>query len=129
MSFGGDLASFARKTGITMDRIMRKICLDLIKDLVLLTPVDSGLARSNYFFGTDRAGGLENAKDRSGSASFARASQFAGTLQAGGVFYIVNNLPYIMALEFGHSGQAPNGMARIAVARAQAVIDRMGEVA
>ncbi|WP_207463556.1 hypothetical protein [Gilliamella apis] len=33
--------------------------------------------------------------------------------------YFTNNLPYSVALEFGHSTQAPNGMVRIAALNAQ----------
>ena len=32
--------------------------------------------------------------------------------KAGDVFYITNNLPYAMAIEMGHSQQAPQGMVR-----------------
>lgn len=37
--------------------------------------------------------------------------------------YISNNLPYIVALEFGHSKQAPNGMVGVATANLKKKID------
>lgn len=119
MSFGADLRAFQKKVGITGDKVVRKVCLDLTRDLVLATPVDTGLARSSYFFGTERNASVGDTASKNGSPSITRSSEFASTLKAGGVFYITNNQVYIMRLEFGSSKQAPAGMARIAVARWQ----------
>jgi hypothetical protein len=56
--------------------------------------------------GTDKTGAkvLTNTKQESEKA-------------AGNIFYLVNNLPYIKPLEYGHSKQAPQGMVRISVVR------------
>ena len=124
-SFGDQLHGFSRSTGIRFDKIVRKVCLDLTRDIVKLTPVNTGMAKSNWFHGTTRVGNTESSASKNGAPSLRRASDFASTLQAGGVFYIVNNLPYIMALEYGSSTQAPAGMARISVARAQQNINAM----
>lgn len=126
MKFGGDLRAFSHATGITMDRAMRKIHMDLLTDIVRMTPVDTGLARSSWYCGYEVVSEVGTESDKSGGPSLARGAQFAASLHAGGVYYIANNLPYIMALEYGHSGQAPSGMVRIAVARAQSMVNRMG---
>ena len=123
MSFGGDLQGFAQRTGIRFDKIVRKVCLDLTRDIVLLTPVDTGMAKSNWFLGTTRVGSTESSASKNGAPSLRRASDFASTIHGGGVFYIVNNLPYIMALEYGSSTQAPAGMARITVERFQNIVN------
>ena len=47
----------------------------------------------------------------------------AGTLTIGEVAYIVNNLPYAVPLEYGHSTQAPNGMVRVTLARFQQIVE------
>ncbi|MCV4343320.1 hypothetical protein [Pseudomonas capsici] len=47
----------------------------------------------------------------------------AGDLSAGEVAYIVNNLPYAVPLEFGHSTQAPAGMVRVTVADFQRIVE------
>ena len=40
-----------------------------------------------------------------------------------GVYYLSNNLPYIRRLEYeGHSGQAPNGMVRVTMAKADKIL-------
>jgi hypothetical protein len=41
---------------------------------------------------------------------------------AGQMAYIINNLPYAIPLEFGHSTQAPGGMVRVTVARFQQIV-------
>ena len=123
MTFASDLAKFRKKVGLRADQVVRKVTLDLTRDLVRATPVDTGMARSSYFFGSDRTGGKETSPSKNGSPTNRRAAQFTSTLQAGGVFYIVNNLPYIMRLEFGSSQQAPAGMARITVDRFQSYLD------
>jgi hypothetical protein len=121
--FSGSIRKFAKKTGITLDKVVRKVCIDMTADLVRATPVDTGMARSNWFFGTSRIAETTQAHDKRGSGSLARSAEFASTLKAGGVFYIANNSPYIVALEFGHSEQAPAGMARVTVARWQTIVN------
>jgi hypothetical protein len=123
MTLSGDLQRFAQKVGMKADKVVRKVCVDFLRDLVRLTPVDTGLARSNWFFGTNRVSSVGTEPVKSGAPSINRALEFASTLQAGGVFYIVNNLPYIMVLEYGSSKQAPLGMARETVARWQKIVD------
>lgn len=54
--------------------------------------------------------------DSSGSSSMSRAQTALGDLKLGQVIFVSNNLPYAWKLEFaGHSKQAPNGMARLAL--------------
>jgi nitroimidazol reductase NimA-like FMN-containing flavoprotein (pyridoxamine 5'-phosphate oxidase superfamily) len=45
------------------------------------------------------------------------------SLTIGQTAYLVNNLPYAVPLEYGHSKQAPGGMVRITLARFQQVVD------
>ena len=124
MTFASDVAKFASKVNTRMDVVVRKITFDLTSSIVLKTPVDTGLARSNWQVGIgSRPSGTQATLDKSGQSSITEAGQVTASLKAGGVCYIVNNLPYIMALEFGHSKQAAAGMARISVARFQAIAD------
>ena len=129
MSFTGQLRSFGRNTGIKFDTVLRKVVIDITSDIVRMTPVDTGHARSNYFWGVQRVSAIDETKHGKGAPSFARAFTFASSVKAGGVCYITNNLPYIMKLEYGGIGnggsrQAPNGMARIVVARWQEIVNK-----
>lgn len=125
MTFSGDLLTFADRAGLRANQTVRKVAFDLTKDLVQATPVDTGLAKSNYFLGSDPVDSVDTTADKNGGPSLGRAAQFAATVVAGGVFYITNNLPYVMALEFGSSKQAPNGFARAIVADWQGRVDRI----
>ena len=124
MTFSGDLLTFADRVGLRANQTVRKVAFDLTRDLVQATPVDTGLARSNYFLGNDRVESTDTTASTNGAPSLGRAAQFAATLAAGGTFYITNNLPYVMDLEFGSSTQAPNGFARAIVANWQARVDK-----
>lgn len=123
MSFASQVAAFGSKCGIQLDQVVRKVVLDLGRELVERTPVDTGMARSNWFFGFDRVTSIETSASKNGGPSIRRAAAFTNDLKAGTVCYITNNLPYIMRLEYGHSGQAPGGMARITVERWQRIVD------
>ena len=46
---------------------------------------------------------------------------------SGKLHYIVNNLPYSIALENGHSGQAPQGMVGLTVTEYQTIVQRAVE--
>lgn len=60
--------------------------------------------------------------DPTGEATMARLVNGAIEFKAGQTAFIVNNLPYAIPLEFGHSTQAPGGMVRITVARFQQIV-------
>ena len=64
-----------------------------------------------------------DATDASGSATQARNAGMAAAASIGGVYWLVNNLPYAIPLEHGHSTQAPAGMVGIATARFQEFIN------
>ncbi len=129
MSFEGDFRKFSEKLKIRSDKLVRRVVLGIAADIVKATPVDTGLARANWFFSFTRDSSIDPTPSRNGASSISRAAAFASTLKAGPDFYIINNLPYIMALEYGHSTQAPAGMARITVARWQNIVNKaLGEV-
>lgn len=123
MSFAADVRRFALSTRIRSDQVVRKVTIDLTSDLVRMTPVDTGHARSNWFFGFQPVVAQDNTNSKNGGPSVRRGLEFAKDLKGGAVFYISNSVEYIMVLEFGHSKQAPQGMARITAARWQAYVD------
>jgi len=125
MSFASDLASFRRKTGLKMDLVCRKVVFELNRDIILATPVDTGHARANWQIGISVAPtGEIQGTDKSGGSTIAAALPTVQQFGAGKVAYLANNAPYITQLEYGSSKQAPAGMARIAVAKWQAVVDK-----
>lgn len=83
-----------------------------------------GRFRGNWQFSIDTpAEGVLDQIDVSGSVSIAVLKAQVQSLTAGQTAYIVNNLPYSIPLEYGHSTQAPGGMVRITLARFQQIVE------
>jgi hypothetical protein len=83
-----------------------------------------GRFRGNWQFtiGAPAAGELDRI-DPSGAATLEALRSQVATLTAGQTAYIVNNLPYAIPLEYGHSTQAPQGMVRVTLARFQQIVN------
>lgn len=102
--FNADLNAFAKKLDVSLDTVVRKVALDAYGRVTKKTPVDTGRARANWNVG---AGRPDLRVDKS-ATRIKRPSLKRGDGKK--VIFITNNLPYINALENGHSTQAPNGM-------------------
>jgi len=111
-AFALDLKKFGKVTREEAKVIFQKITIDLDSRVVLQTPVDEGTARGNWFPSLNKPSGAmdEKIKDKSGAASIARITATAAGAELGDTVWLTNNLPYILPLENGHSGQAPEGM-------------------
>lgn len=83
-----------------------------------------GRFRGNWQFSIDSpaAEGLDRI-DPSGSQAIAELIGQVQALTIGQTAYIVNNLPYAIPLEYGHSSQAPAGMVRVTLANFQRIVD------
>ncbi|QIH09007.1 MULTISPECIES: hypothetical protein [unclassified Pseudomonas] len=83
-----------------------------------------GRFRGNWQFSIDTpADGVLDQVDPSGNVTIAVLRTQVQSLTAGQTAYIVNNLPYAVPLEYGHSKQAPGGVVRITLARFQQIVD------
>jgi hypothetical protein len=131
MSFSGDIARFASNVQAQNDQQVRVIALELFRRVILKTPVDTGRARANWQFSRDTPSAVPTAEtDKSGGATVEKIGSELQKEQAGGVFWLANNLPYIRVLEYGeypdpnagtktvggYSKQAPAGMVRVTAA-------------
>lgn len=130
MSFSADIVKFVQKCTNNMDSVTRKTVLDIGKSLVERTPVGNpelwknpdnkpdgyvgGHARANW---SHSIGALVNQEfkeiDATGGASIDRIVGSVPVKAAGKVHYIQNSLPYMQALEDGHSTQAPAGIVAV----------------
>lgn len=83
-----------------------------------------GRFRGNWQFSIDTpVDGVLDQIDPSGNVSIAVLRTQVQSLTIGQTAYLVNNLPYAVPLEYGHSKQAPGGMVRITLARFQQIVD------
>jgi len=104
------------------DRFLRMLSLEILRRLVLKTPVDTGRARGNWQVdeGQPPEGELATT-DLNGSATIDRGSAQLQNLPNFPHVWIVNNVPYIERLEHGWSGQAPAGMMGVTMREVEAM--------
>lgn len=123
-SFAIQLAEFAEQAKDAIDSTLREVVIEIGNSVIRMTPVDTGRARGNWQFsiGAPAAGTLD-VVDKDGSAAMARIEGDSLLFKAGETAYIVNNLPYAIPLEYGHSDQAPGGMVRVTLARFEQIIE------
>ena len=98
--------------------VHKKVALDLLSGVVKKTPVDTGRARASWKVGV---GSLDPTVAAEGSGPPADAVIGAGESKIEAQkdpqrTWITNSLPYIGALENGHSNQAPQGMVAVTAA-------------
>ena len=121
-TFSLDVKKFAQRAGKDADAVISKICLDLLSDIVVNTPVDTGRARANWFasIGAPASTTVEHEGAQSAAGVAIGRASTAIAKAPRNIFWISNNLPYIYRLEFEQwSKQAPSGMVRLAINRAQ----------
>jgi len=113
--FALDLKNFGLVTHRQARVIFQKIAIDLDSRIVLGTPVDEGTARGNWFPSLNKPSSEvdEKSVDKTGSTAINAAVKTAASAELGDTIWFTNNLPYILPLENGHSGQAPDGMVDI----------------
>ena len=96
-------------TRIAANKKLRIVYLRGLTELILQTPVDTGRARSNWFL-TSASPSDEVTESNRNSLSISLREMPRVVLD--NRIFLTNNLPYINALEFGHSKQAPSGWVR-----------------
>lgn len=127
-----DLKRFAtriRQVGAAVEdnagKLVRKVALSVDATVVSATPVDTGRARSNWQveIGKPAKGVLPAFVPGEEGSTVGPNTQMAlalgaaaiATYKTGETIHLTNNLPYIGALNNGHSAQAPAGFVQTAV--------------
>ena len=132
-----DLDHFGATTEKQMDVIFRKTALDLLSSIIAGRPygagtpvavVNGGRARGNWHV---EVGALvdrfdENLKDKRGDQTIREGNAvIQNRVKIGDTIFIMNNVPYIIELEHGHSRlQAPAGMVRVALTAFPYIVER-----
>lgn len=134
-AFAKAVGQFQLKTKGLSEQVVRKICFDLASKIIYRTPVDTGRARANWQASINAPNLSQlTSTDKGGGSAVLRAVDTAKDAP-GNIFYLTNNLPYIMKLEYGgyndgpktmggYSRQAPRGMVRISIAEIKAQLAR-----
>ena len=93
------------------DQHVKKITADVLQQVIVRSPVMDGEFRASHKVTLDSPDSTyQKEYDESGSETLAQGLKVAAAAHFGGLIYIQSNSPYGMALENGHSQQAPNGV-------------------
>lgn len=143
--FSVSVTNWAAKAKANADQVLRATCIGLLNNVVVRSPVGNpdlwkgdkhgfirapkgyvgGRFRANWQVTVDApATGVIDAVDPSGQVSVLAGQVVINGVACGPPVYIVNNLPYAIPLEYGHSTQAPQGMARLAALEFQRIVNQ-----
>lgn len=114
--FDAKVQNFTKK--IVPERLLTfytRLSLEVLRNVVFLTPVDTGRARGNWQLtvGSPAEGQRDDFKNRD---AVSEAAAVLGNLKGLDVVWVSNNVPYIVYLERGSSQQAPAGMVAVTLA-------------
>lgn len=122
-SFAESLAQFAEQAKDAIDDVFREVVIELGTSVIRLSPVDTGRFKGNWHLSIDNIESVTfDEVDPTGQDAIASLIASASDLTAGQAAYILNNLPYAIPLEYGHSAKAPAGMVQITLARFQQIV-------
>lgn len=115
-SFALDLSRFRIKTEERASQVVRKIALELFTLIVTRSPVDTGRFRANNQISLNSLPGDAVLKfDKTGSVTISSGGARLGQYKLGDTIFLYNNVEYGLALEYGRSQQAPQGVYRLSV--------------
>lgn len=130
--FTAQIAAFIAKANGNADLVFRKIALDMFSRVIQKSPVDTGRFKSNWQVAigsapTGTLGGTSTGlSSKLAEVTITGVTDNGGSvidgLRAGEIIYLVNNLAYARALEYGYSKQAPNGMVRLTLLEYSSVV-------
>lgn len=109
-----------KRAGVAQKVFIRKIGIDLLRKIIEKNPVDTGRSRAAWapLFVAE---GLPIPEASPVAVLPAGQGETEGyyeeSSEEGESYYltIVNNVPYVLQLEYGSSGQAPEGMVRVSL--------------
>ncbi|NMG32360.1 HK97 gp10 family phage protein [Aromatoleum evansii] len=114
-SFSQQLDQAIANVKTQTEQHMRKIIIETFTSVIRMSPVKTGRFRGNWQPGIDVIPeGPVDTTDRTGAKTIALSTAAAMRLplEDGRSIYLINALPYALALEYGSSKQAPQGMVR-----------------
>ncbi|MFH8134213.1 HK97 gp10 family phage protein [Pantoea osteomyelitidis] len=106
-----DPSAFAGLVKEAVGKKLRIISIQLLNEVVMRSPVDTGRFRANNYVSVGAADFSKLSEaDKTGTETLQRGCAVINATSPYAVVYIQNNLPYSEALEGGHSQQAPAGI-------------------
>ena len=122
MSFASDLERFRKKATTRTETLIRATVLNVMSNIIRRTPVDTGYLRANWQANLNAipsSSYVFEGKKKPIAQTVESAADAVGNMGIGDTVFFVNDAPYAVAIEMGHSRkQAPVGMMRISVMEA-----------
>jgi len=122
--FQFNLDEFARKIRLAPARVAKRVAFDLFGLIVRKTPVDTGRAQGSWTMSLNAADRRVQ-PDNLAAYPTPQPGPAVALMGPTDTIWISNNLPYITALEDGHSKQAPAGMVALSIVEVQAKMDAL----
>jgi hypothetical protein len=105
--------------GEDFSKFIRLLTLEVLRRVVLKTPVRTGRARGGW----DVCIGAESDGETFSSDPVSNGlAKLPPLMSMNEVIYVLNNVVYILALENGHSKQAPVGMVAVTLAELNSLV-------
>lgn len=104
-----------------VNKVARATTLNILKGVVLATPIDTGRARGNWQTSVSKSISLPvDSLDKSGGSTINKGEAVLSATKGikYPVYWISNNLPYIEELNRGSSQQAPAKFVESVIAKA-----------
>ena len=126
LNIGAVVDGWAKETTDRLERIWKASAQELASRASNGVPIDLGFARASVLASTDAMPAINpNATNKSktpASFDFGQITTVISGATLGQTIYIGWTAAYILALEYGHSKQAPQGFARLAAAQWQSIV-------
>lgn len=125
MNFEDIVNEWVEKIEVQTDDILQTITLMIGKELVYLSPVDTGRFRGNWqlTIGSQSDHSLVR-YDQQGTQTVNDMSRKVRTFTAGQVAYIQNMVTYGADLETGSSNQAPDGIISVTAPKFNLIVQQ-----
>lgn len=105
---------YVRATRGNLEQAARAVAFDMFSRIIVRSPVDTGRFRGNWQIDVHIVpAGWAEQYDKGGQGSIDRGRINLTKFRLGNTISMRNNVPYSIALEHGHSGQAPQGMVKV----------------
>lgn len=116
--FQKKLEEFAKRAEINLAIVAKRMAFAAYRSIIEKTPVDTGRARASWNISEGSIdASVQGTRDFKGGGGIKKAKvvnqqkldKIKSSIVKYPVYYITNNLPYIVPLEEGHSKQADKG--------------------
>lgn len=126
-TFSDGLARSVQTIERKMTLVHQKVALSAFREVVLMSPVDTGRFRGNWQVDISESQphvDVQFAGWNSEAGVLAEIASIVSQIKNGDAVWLMNGLPYAIPLEYGWSDQAPGGMVRLTVQRWDPIVEQ-----